>query len=327
MTNTDTRDPRSTLAQIHAVVQRGAELVRVSVVDMEAAKAISEIVPHSPVPVVADIHFDYNLALAALAGGASGLRLNPGNIRSPEKIQQVAQAAGKAGAAIRVGVNLGSLEDKMLKRYGHGPLAMVESALAEVALLEETGFTNIKVSLKASSVGETVEAVRLFAQRSDIPQHLGITESGDIKTGSIRSAVGLGIILNEGFGDTIRVSLTGPPEEEVDCAWEILKALKLRQRGPEYISCPTCGRCEIDLVSLLNDVKKRLSFVKSPLTIAVMGCIVNGPGEAKRADIGIAGGRGKGSVFVKGLSCGSYPFEQLAEVLEAKVRELESEKS
>jgi (E)-4-hydroxy-3-methylbut-2-enyl-diphosphate synthase len=326
MTNTDTKDTASTLAQIRSVAEKGAELVRVAVLDVQSAKAIAEIVPHCPVPLVADIHFDHNLALTALAGGVAGLRLNPGNIGSSKKVRLVAEAAGKAGAAIRVGVNLGSLEAKMVGRYGHSPLAMVESALAETALLEETGFTNIKVSLKASSVKETVEAVRLFAQRSDIPQHLGVTESGDIKTGSIRSAVGLGILLSEGLGDTIRVSLTGPPEEEVECAWEILKSLKLRQRGPEFISCPTCGRCEIDLVALLKDVKKRLSFVKSPLTIAVMGCVVNGPGEAKRADVGIAGGRGRGRLFVKGLACGSYPFEKLADVLEDKVRELESQK-
>jgi (E)-4-hydroxy-3-methylbut-2-enyl-diphosphate synthase len=325
MTNTDTRDPSSTLAQINSCASRGAEVVRISAPDMKAAMAISEIVPHSPIPVVADIHFDYRLALQAIAGGVAGLRLNPGNIGSSDKIRLVAEAAGKAGAAIRVGVNLGSLEAKMVALYGDGPLAMVESALAQIAVLQETGFNDIKVSLKASSVMETVKAVRLFAERSDIAQHLGITESGDVTTGSIRSAVGLGILLSEGLGDTIRVSLTGPPEDEVDCAWEILKSLKLRARGPEFISCPTCGRCEIDLAALLKDVKQRLSFVKKPLTIAVMGCVVNGPGEAKRADVGIAGGRGSGRLFFKGLPCGTYPFEQLASVLEDKVRELESQ--
>ncbi|MDR2442156.1 MAG: flavodoxin-dependent (E)-4-hydroxy-3-methylbut-2-enyl-diphosphate synthase [Deltaproteobacteria bacterium] len=325
MTNTDTRDVKATLAQITRSFERGAEVVRLAVPDKKSAISFAEITKQSPVPLVADIHFNYRLALAALEGGAAGLRLNPGNIGDPKNIRRVAEAAGAKGAAIRVGVNLGSLEKNAKAKASSLPEAMVESALAQVKLIEETGFENIKVSLKASSVRETVEAVRLFAQRCDLPQHLGITESGDLKTGTVRSSVGLGILLSEGIGDTIRVSLTGPPEEEVDCAWEILSALGLRRRGPEFISCPTCGRCQIDLPSLLADVKSRLADLKSPLTIAVMGCVVNGPGEARSADVGIAGGRGTGRLFVKGFEVGSFKFDNLAKALEDKAREIDME--
>ncbi|MDR0356014.1 MAG: flavodoxin-dependent (E)-4-hydroxy-3-methylbut-2-enyl-diphosphate synthase [Deltaproteobacteria bacterium] len=325
MTNTPTADVSATLAQIERSAERGAEIVRLAVPDQEAARTIKEIVSRSPVPLVADIHFDYRLALAALAGGVAGLRLNPGNIRDPEKIRKVAEAAGLAGAALRVGVNSGSLDPAMVERYGHGPEAMVGSALREIALVEETGFANVKVSLKASSVEETLQAVRLFAQESDVPQHLGITEAGDVKSGAVRSAVGLGILLHEGYGDTIRVSLTGPPEEEVDCAWEILRSLDLRRRGPNFISCPMCGRCRIDLPKLLRDVKERLKDLKTPLTIAVMGCVVNGPGEARKADLGIAGGKGKGRLFVKGRPVGSYPFEGLVQALEERAKAWEEE--
>ncbi|MDR1657971.1 MAG: flavodoxin-dependent (E)-4-hydroxy-3-methylbut-2-enyl-diphosphate synthase [Deltaproteobacteria bacterium] len=325
MTDTDTRDVTATLAKIKSSFARGAELVRLAVPDQRAADSLAEIVKDSPIPLIADIHFNHRLALAALAGGAAGLRLNPGNISDPKNIKKVAEAAGAAGAAIRVGVNLGSLEKQKAAAAGSLIEAMVASALGQVVLIEETGFTNLKVSLKASSVRETVEAARLFAQRSDLPQHLGITEAGDVKSGAVRSAVGLGILLAEGIGDTIRVSLTGPPEEEVDCAWEILSALGIRRRGPEFISCPTCGRCRINLPDLLADVKSRLSDLKSPLTIAVMGCIVNGPGEAQRADLGIAGGQGKGRLFVKGQLEGSYPFDNLAQALEDRAREIDRE--
>lgn len=312
MTNTPTSDIEKTLGQIRLAVGRGAEVVRLAVPDREAAQALREIVPQSPAPLVADIHFDYRLALLSIEAGVAGLRLNPGNIGDPKKIRLVAEAAGKSGMAIRVGVNAGSLDKAMVDKYGHGPEAMVESALKEIALIEETGFSNLKVSLKASDVAQTVAAVRLFSRVSDIPQHLGITEAGDTKTGAVRSAVGLGILLFEGLGDTIRVSLTGPPEEEVDCAWEILRALGLRQKGPRFVSCPTCGRCQIDLPALLADVKARLGHLKTPLTVAVMGCAVNGPGEAKRADLGVAGGKGQGRLFVKGRPVGSYPFAELS---------------
>jgi (E)-4-hydroxy-3-methylbut-2-enyl-diphosphate synthase len=262
------------------------------------------------------------LALLAIEAGVAGLRLNPGNIGDPKKVRLVAEAAGKAGLAIRVGVNAGSLDQAMVDQFGHGPGAMVESALKELAVIEETGFTNLKVSLKASDVALTVAAVRLFAKTSDVPQHLGITEAGDLQTGTVRSAVGLGILLFEGLGDTIRVSLTGPPEDEVDCAWEILKALDLRQKGPRFISCPTCGRCQIDLPALLADVKPGLKDLQTPMTVAVMGCVVNGPGEAKRADLGLAGGQGRGRLFVKGQPVGSYPFDELAQRLEVLARRM-----
>jgi (E)-4-hydroxy-3-methylbut-2-enyl-diphosphate synthase len=312
MTNTKTHETEKTLAQIRLAAGRGAELVRLAVPDRAAALALREIVPRAGVPLVADIHFDHRLALLSIEAGVAGLRLNPGNIGDPKKILAVAEAAGKAGIAIRVGVNAGSLPRDMAGKYGHGPEAMVESALREIALIEETGFTNVKVSLKASDVAQTVAAVRLFSAVSDVPQHLGVTEAGDVKSGTVRSAVGLGILLHEGLGDTIRVSLTGPPEEEVDCAWEILRSLGLRQKGPRFVSCPTCGRCQIDLPALLAEVKALLGGLKTPLTVAVMGCAVNGPGEAKRADLGVAGGKTQGRLFVRGEAVGSYPASELA---------------
>jgi (E)-4-hydroxy-3-methylbut-2-enyl-diphosphate synthase len=322
MTDTKTHEVEKTLAQIRLVVGRGAEAVRLAVPDKRAALALKEIVPRVEVPLVADIHFDYRLALLAIEAGVAGLRLNPGNIGDPKKIRLVAEAAGKADICVRVGVNAGSLSGETVEKYGHGAEAMVQSALKEIALIEETGFTNLKVSLKASDVTQTVEAVRLFSRRSDLPQHLGITEAGDVKSGSVRSAVGLGILLNEGLGDTIRVSLTGAPEEEVDCAWEILRSLGLRQKGPRFISCPTCGRCQIDLPALLAEVKALLHDLPTPLTVAVMGCAVNGPGEAKRADLGVAGGKERGRLFAKGQSLGSYPASELAQKLAALAREM-----
>ncbi|MDR1051125.1 MAG: flavodoxin-dependent (E)-4-hydroxy-3-methylbut-2-enyl-diphosphate synthase [Deltaproteobacteria bacterium] len=326
MTNPDTRDVAATLAQIEAVRLRGAELVRVAVPDARAARALFDIAPRSGLPVIADIHFDHRLALLAVEAGAAGLRLNPGNIGDPVKIRKVALAAAKAGAAVRVGVNSGSLDPAMLAKYGRGPEAMVASALREAALIEETGYANLKVSLKASDVGLTAAAARLWSQYSDIPQHLGITESGDSRSGSVRSAVGLGILLNEGLGDTVRVSLTGPPEDEVDCAWEILRSLELRSRGPNFISCPTCGRCEIDLPSLLADVKSRLADLAVPLTVAVMGCVVNGPGEAGAADLGVAGGRGGGRLFVRGSRPRALPYGELAAALESAARKMAGER-
>ncbi|MDR1395959.1 MAG: flavodoxin-dependent (E)-4-hydroxy-3-methylbut-2-enyl-diphosphate synthase [Deltaproteobacteria bacterium] len=327
MTNTETADIPATSAQIARAAARGAELVRLAVPDEKAARALPELVSLSPVPLSADIHFDWRLALTAIQSGIAGLRLNPGNIREPKKILRVAEAAGKAGTAIRVGVNAGSLDPAMAAKYGHSAEALVRSALAELKLIESTGFANLLVSVKASSVSQTVAAVRLLARECGYPQHLGITEAGDLESGSVKSSVGLGILLHEGLGDTIRVSLTGPPEAEVDCAWEILRSLDLRRRGPEFISCPTCGRCAIDLPALLKEVKDRLRSLKTPLKIAVMGCTVNGPGEAKMADAGIAGGRGSGALFVKGRLAGRYPYDQLAGILEKTVRELAGEES
>jgi (E)-4-hydroxy-3-methylbut-2-enyl-diphosphate synthase len=321
MTNTDPLDVAATLAQIERVARRGAELVRLAVPNEKAGEVLPEIVSASKVPVVADIHFDWRLATLALKAKVAGLRLNPGNIRDPHKIQKVAEAAGAAGVAIRVGVNAGSLDPEIISQYGHGAEGLVQSALKEIALLEAINFNNIIVSIKASSVNLTVEAVKLFAKLSDYPQHLGITEAGDLKTGVVKSAVGLGILLSQGLGDTIRVSLTGPPEEEVDCAWEILKALKLRARGPEYVSCPTCGRSRLNPLPLITELRARLLDLTTPLTIAVMGCEVNGPGEAKMADLGVTGAAsGQGAVYFKGRILGHYPLEAIPELLAAKAR-------
>lgn len=324
MTDTDTRDLTATLTQIDSLALAGAEIVRVAVADAAAAERLGEIVQQSPVPLVADIHFDHRLALAALKAGVAGLRINPGNIGGPDNIRRVAAAAGNCGAVIRVGVNSGSLEKEVLAKRGGRPTAgaMVESALAKVRLLEETGFKDIKVSLKCSDVMETVAAARLWSQTSDIPQHLGITEAGDAQSGSVKSAVGLGMLLANGIGDTIRVSLTAPPIEEVRVAWEILRAVGLRARGVEIISCPTCGRCEGPLKEMAAEVKKRLADIKKPLKVAVMGCVVNGPGEAREADAGMALGRGHGVIFVRGRPLAQAPYDHLISLLENEVRQL-----
>ncbi|MDR2353979.1 MAG: flavodoxin-dependent (E)-4-hydroxy-3-methylbut-2-enyl-diphosphate synthase [Deltaproteobacteria bacterium] len=326
MTNTPTHDVTRTLHQIQNCAKKGAELIRVAVPDLKSLEVFSEIVNASPVPIVADIHFNHRLAIMALRAGAKGVRINPGNIGGPAQVRAVAEAAGAAGAAIRVGVNSGSLDPEISFRFGKGEEAMVESALKEIRVIEETGFQNIKVSLKASNALATIAAARLWHERSDIPQHLGVTEAGDLVSGVAKSAVALGILLSEGIGDTVRVSLTAPPEDEVVAAYEILRALGLRKRGVEFISCPTCGRVEIDLVALLEDVKRRLSDLDVSLKIAVMGCAVNGPGEAKDADLGIAGGRGKGKLFVKGDLIASFPYQELAHNLEIWARNIAAEK-
>jgi len=322
MLNTDTRDVGATLAQLARVIGRGAEIVRLAVLDERSADCLKEIVAESSVPLVADIHFDWRLAIRSLEAGVAGLRINPGNIGGPDKVRRVAEAAGNRGAAIRVGVNSGSLEKAVLAKRGGRPSAgaMVESALDKVRLLEETGFRNIKVSLKGSSVMETVAAVRLWSEISDIPQHIGITEAGDAASGAVKSAVGLGLMLAEGLGDTLRVSLTAPPEDEVRVAWEILRAVGLRARGVEVISCPTCGRTEGPLLEMAAEVKKRLADITRPLTVAVMGCVVNGPGEAREADAGVALGRGHGLIFVRGKPSQKAPYDQLAALLEREVR-------
>lgn len=321
MTNTDTRDVAATVAQIKSVVAVGAEVVRVAVPDEKAAAALAEIVAESPVPLVADIHFDWRLALKALESGLAGLRINPGNIGGPDKVQRVAEAAGARGAVIRVGVNSGSLE-KGPQGHQERPTAgaMVLSALDKVRLLEETGFKDIKVSLKGSNVMETVAAARLWSEVSDIPQHIGVTEAGDGESGAVKSAVGLGLMLAKGLGDTMRVSLTAPPEQEVRVAWEILRAVGLRARGVEIISCPTCGRCEGPLLEMAAEVKRRLADITLPLKVAVMGCVVNGPGEAREADAGLALGRGHGVIFSRGQLLFKAPYDQLVAALEAEVR-------
>jgi (E)-4-hydroxy-3-methylbut-2-enyl-diphosphate synthase len=301
MCNTDTRDVPSTVAQIKGLADAGCEIVRLAVPDEKAAAALGAIRAQSPVPLIADIHFDHRLALAALEAGIDGLRINPGNIGDERKVDAVVRAAMERAVPIRIGVNGGSLEKDLLRRFnGPTPEAMVESGLRHVALLEKRGFTDIKISLKTSSVLNTVAAYRLMSSKVDYPLHIGITEAGTLVRGAVKSAVGLGILLWEGVGDTLRVSLTHDPVAEIGVAYEILRSLGLRERGPEIISCPTCGRTEINLISLAEKVEEALRGVEEVFTVAVMGCAVNGPGEAREADIGIAGGRGLGIIFRKG---------------------------
>lgn len=301
MTNTDTRDVEATLGQIKRLHDAGCEIVRVAIPDETAARALRAIHDASPIPVIADIHFDYRLALMALEAGLEGLRINPGNIGERKNVEMVVDAAKARGAVIRVGVNSGSVEKRLLEQYGGPtPQAMVESALGHVRILEEHGFYDTKISIKSSSVLNTIECYRLLSQRCDYPLHLGVTEAGGVLRGAIKSSVGMGVLLSEGIGDTLRVSLTAAPEEEMTVAWELLRALGLRQRGPEIISCPTCGRTEIDLIGLAQEVERRLRTENAPIKVAVMGCVVNGPGEAREADLGMAGGRDKGIIFRKG---------------------------
>jgi (E)-4-hydroxy-3-methylbut-2-enyl-diphosphate synthase len=304
MTNTDTRDVLETLAQIHELAKAGCEVVRVAVLDEEAGRALKEITALSPLPVIADIHFDYRLALLAVEQGIHGLRLNPGNIGARWKVQEVVRAVKEKQLPIRIGVNAGSLEKSILEKYG-GPTAagMVESALGHINLLEDEGYDKIKVSLKASDVPLVLEAYRKMAEASDYPLHLGVTEAGTVRSGVIKSAVGIGSLLSEGIGDTLRVSLTGDPVREIPVALEILRVLGLRRRSVDLISCPTCGRTQVNLENLAEKVDERLSQLPPldrPLKVAVMGCAVNGPGEAREADFGIAGGKGMGLLFRKG---------------------------
>ena len=301
MTKCDTRDRAATLVQIMSVQAAGADIVRCAVPDEDAASALCSILPQATIPVVADIHFDYRLALTVVRGGISCLRLNPGNIGSRARVEEVTAAARDRGIPIRIGVNAGSLEKHLLQKYGWPTAeAMVESALGHINILEKLGFFDIKVSLKASDVRRTVEAYRLFSSRSEYPLHLGITEAGGVFTGTVKSSIGLGILLEEGIGDTIRVSLTGPPEEEVRVGKEILKALGIRSSGPVIVSCPTCGRAEVALADMLSEIEKRLEKMPFPHKIAVMGCAVNGPGECAEADLGLAGGRSSAVIYKRG---------------------------
>jgi (E)-4-hydroxy-3-methylbut-2-enyl-diphosphate synthase len=326
MCNTDTRDVTATLTQISGLAKAGCELVRCAVPDMEAAEALGRIKVESPLPVIADIHFDYKLALKVLAGGIDGLRLNPGNIGGRLKVAEVVRAARERLVPIRIGVNAGSLEKKLLVKYGHPTAeAMVESAMGHVRILEELGYDQIKISLKASDVMKTVEAYRLLAAEVDYPLHIGITEAGTTFSGTIKSAVGLGILLADGIGDTLRVSLTGDPVDEVRVGFEILKALGIRHRGVNFVSCPTCGRCQINLVGVAEEVERRLMGIDKPLTVAVMGCVVNGPGEAREADVGIAGGRGEGLLFRHGEVVRKVPENELADALMDEVEKLVKE--
>lgn len=323
MTNTDTRDVDATVRQIEQLAEAGCELVRLAVIDAEAAEAIGKIKPRSSLPLIADIHFDYRLALSALANGVDGLRLNPGNIGEEWKVREVVKAAKERQVPIRIGVNAGSLEKELLTKY-HGPSAggMVESALRHVRILEDLDFRLIKVSLKASQVPLMLEAYRRLAAEVDYPLHLGVTEAGTVHSGTIKSAVGIGTLLAEGIGDTIRVSLTGDPVPEIKVAYAILNALNLRQRGAQIISCPTCGRTQIDLAKLAEQVENKLQKLDKPLKVAVMGCVVNGPGEAREADIGIAGGKGVGLIFKKGEIIAKVPEDKLLEVLFAHIDQI-----
>jgi len=321
MTKTDTRNIPATITQIKELTDYGCELVRLAVPDMEAAEAISAIKQNVSIPIIADIHFDHRLALAALNAGADGLRLNPGNIRDPEQVTKVVRAAKEREVPIRIGINAGSLPPAT-KPYPSISAHMVEVALDQVRFLESLDFDLIKVSLKAFNVPTTIEAYRAIAKQIPYPLHLGITESGLLKAGIARSAVGIGILLYEGIGDTIRVSLSAHPCEEVDVAYEILKSLDLRQHGPVLISCPSCGRAEVDIISLAQSVDKNLRGISKPIKVAVMGCVVNGPGEAKDADIGIACGKGKGALFKKGKVISTLPEKELLDALMREVKSL-----
>ncbi|NCO68107.1 MAG: 4-hydroxy-3-methylbut-2-en-1-yl diphosphate synthase [Nitrospirae bacterium CG_4_10_14_0_8_um_filter_41_23] len=316
MTKTDTADVKSTIKQIKSLDASGCEIIRLAVPDMNAAKTLGKIKKSIRIPLIADIHFDWRLALEAIKQGVDGLRINPGNIGARWKIKDVVNAAGERGISIRIGVNAGSLEKELLRKYGHPkPEALVESAERHIQILEELKFTNMKVSLKASEVLKTVEAYRLFSERYDYPLHIGISEAGPPSRGIIKSSVGLGILLSEGIGDTIRVSLTAEPEEEVRVAYEILKSLRLRKKGVDIISCPTCGRCRIDLKGLAAKVEYKFRDLDKPITIAVMGCVVNGPGEAREADFGIAGGKGRGIIFKKGKILRTVKEDELLDAL------------
>lgn len=322
MTNTDTRDKEATLAQIESLAACGCELARLAVPDDKAAAVLNWLVDKAPIPLIADIHFDYRLAIKSAESGLAALRVNPGNLGGLARLDLVTDCARANGASLRIGVNSGSLEKDILKKYGHPCAeALAESAMRYVRHLEKRHFHNFKLSLKSSSVRESVEAYRRIHKLCDYPLHIGITEAGPRSRGLVKSAVGLGLLLAEGIGDTLRVSLTAPPEEEVAAAWEILRALGLRSRGPEIISCPGCGRTEINLYHLVETVEKKLYASVLPIKVAVMGCVVNGPGEAREADIGLAGGRGRGIIFRKGEIIRSVNGEE--ELLAAFMEELD----
>lgn len=323
MCNTRTDDVAATVAQIKRLEAAGCEIIRVAVPDMAAARAVGAIREQISIPLVVDIHFDYRLALEAVAAGADKVRINPGNIGAPERVKAVAQACRARGVPIRIGVNGGSLEKPLLAKYGGvTPEALVESAFGHIELLHRYDFDDICVSLKSSDVRTTMAAYRLMSEKSDYPLHLGVTETGTLRMGTIKSAIGIGGLLGFGIGDTIRVSLSADPVEEVSAARDILKALGIRRDGPNLISCPTCGRTRIDLIRLAQEVEQRLEHVKKPLTVAVMGCVVNGPGEAASADVGIAGGDGVGLLFRKGEIVKKVPQDQLVDELFSLIDEI-----
>ncbi|MBW8381508.1 MAG: flavodoxin-dependent (E)-4-hydroxy-3-methylbut-2-enyl-diphosphate synthase [Youngiibacter sp.] len=323
MTNTDTRDPEATLAQIRALMVAGCEIVRLAVPDMEAADALSKITPLIPIPVVADIHFDYRLAIRSIENGISKLRINPGNIGGRDKIRLLADMCREKSIPIRIGVNSGSLEKDILEKYGRvTPEALVESAIRNVELLDEVNFNDIIISIKSSDVLTMMESYRLLSSKVDYPLHLGVTEAGTLWRGTIKSSIGIGGLLSEGIGDTIRVSLTGDPIEEIKAGREILKATGHLKEGIEFVSCPTCGRTQIDLIGIANQVEEALKDSKKHIKVAVMGCVVNGPGEAREADIGIAGGNGVGLIFKKGMIIRKVSEAELVPALLAEIEKL-----
>ena len=323
MTNTDTRDVAATIRQIHELTDTGCEIIRVAVPDMQAAQAISAIKRQISIPLIADIHFDYRLALESIAQGVDKLRINPGNIGSHERVRLVANAAKEHGVPIRVGVNSGSLEQGLIDKYGGvTPTAIAESALSHVKILEDLDFDQIVVSAKSSSIRQTLEAYQLIASQIAYPIHIGITESGTIHSGTVKSTAGISSLLSHGIGDTIRVSLTANPIEEVKLGREILQAMEIRIFGPTMVSCPTCGRTEIDLIPMAQQVEAFLATIRKPIKVAVMGCVVNGPGEARDADLGIAGGKGEGLIFAKGQIIAKAPEHKLLELLFAEITKI-----
>lgn len=324
MTNTDTRDVGATVAQIRRLEAAGCEIIRVAVPDMEAAEAVSAIKKQIHIPLVCDIHFDYRLALECMKNGADKIRINPGNIGSKERVQQVVELAKSTQTPIRIGVNGGSLERELLQKYG-GPTAdaLVESAMRHVEILDGLNFTDIIVSIKVSDVPTMLAAYRKFDRLTDIPTHIGVTEAGTLRGGLVKSAVGIGALLAEGIGNTMRVSLTADPVEEIAAAKDILRVLGLRRQGPELVSCPTCGRTQIDLIPIANEVERRLAKVEKNIKVAVMGCAVNGPGEAREADIGIAGGNGEGLIFRHGEILRKVPEAELIDALMQEIEKLE----
>lgn len=323
MTNTDTRDVFATLKQIKELEEGNCDIVRVAVLDAEASNALTQIKKHVKIPLVADIHFDYRLAISAMENGADKIRLNPGNIGDRERVKKVVKVAKERQIPIRIGVNSGSLEKEVINRYGGPtPEAMVESALNHAKILEEENFYDIILSLKASNVPMTIAAYRIISQKSNYPLHLGITEAGTVNGGTIKSSIGIGCLLVEGIGDTIRVSLTGKPINEVRVGNSILKSLEIKKKGIDFVSCPTCGRCRIDLIDIANEVEKRLYNVNKDIKVAIMGCEVNGPGEAKEADIGIAGGKNEAILFKKGKIIRKIPQEKIVDELIEEINKI-----
>jgi (E)-4-hydroxy-3-methylbut-2-enyl-diphosphate synthase len=331
MTNTDTVDVEATVAQIHRLEEAGCEIIRVAVVDMEAARAIRAIRDQITIPLIADIHFDSRLAVAAVEHGAQAIRINPGTLGGQNKLKRVVEAAKKHQVPIRVGVNSGSIEKDLLKIHGYptpeNPDALINSALRNVRLLEELDFTEIKISIKSSDTLTTIAGYRQLARKTDYPLHIGVTEAGGLIAGTVKSSVALGILLFEGIGDTFRISLTRDPVEEIRVGFELLRSLRIRERGPEMISCPTCGRTRIDLFPLAEEVERYLQTMQSRIKVAVMGCVVNGPGEAREADIGIAGGVGVGIIFKKGEIWKKLPEDQLLPVFLAELKKMEEERA